>query len=63
MGLAVVYGVWQYCQATADLAFLIDVGAELMVEVTRLFASLATYDASNDRFDIAGVITQPAVSR
>ncbi len=27
-----------------------------MVEITRLFASLATYDASTDRFDIAGVM-------
>jgi trehalose/maltose hydrolase-like predicted phosphorylase len=56
VGLAVGYGVWQYYQATADLDFLIDAGAELMVEVTRLFASLATYDAADDRFDIAGVM-------
>ena len=56
VGLAVGYGAWQYYQATADLGFLIDVGAELMVEVTRFFASLATYDASTDRFDIAGVM-------
>lgn len=56
VGLAVAYGVWQYYRATADLSFLVDAGAELMVEVTRLFVSLATYDASTDRFDIAGVM-------
>ncbi|WP_404380357.1 beta-phosphoglucomutase family hydrolase [Knoellia locipacati] len=56
VGLAVAYSVWQYYQATADLAFLVDVGAEIMVEVTRLFASLATYDAAEDRFEIAGVM-------
>lgn len=56
VGLAIAYSVWQYYQATADLAFLIHTGAELMVEVTRLFASMATYDASSDRFDIAGVM-------
>lgn len=56
VGLAVAYSVWHYYQATADLAFLIDEGAELMVEVTRLFASLATYDEADDRFDIAGVM-------
>jgi trehalose/maltose hydrolase-like predicted phosphorylase len=56
VGLAVVFGVWQYYQATVDQAFMIDEGAELMVEVTRLFASLATYDAPADRFDIAGVM-------
>ncbi len=27
-----------------------------MVEVTRLFVSMATYDASSQRFDIAGVM-------
>ncbi|NRQ51661.1 glycoside hydrolase family 65 protein [Aeromicrobium stalagmiti] len=56
VGLAVAYSVWQYYQATADLTFLIEGGAEMMVEVTRLFASLATYDAANDRFDIVGVM-------
>jgi len=56
VGLAVAYSVWQHYQATADLSCLIDGGAELMVEVTRLFASLATYDVADDRFDIAGVM-------
>ncbi|KDE97149.1 beta-phosphoglucomutase [Mycolicibacterium aromaticivorans JS19b1 = JCM 16368] len=56
VGLAVAYSVWQYFQATTDLAFLIDAGAELMVEVTRLFASMATCDAADDRFDITGVM-------
>lgn len=56
VGIAVAYSVWQYYQATADLDFLVDVGAELMVEVTRLFVSLTTYDAADDRFDITGVM-------
>ncbi len=56
VGLAVVYGAWQYYQATADMDFLRGEGAELMVEVTRLFSSLASYDATDDRFDIAGVM-------
>ena len=56
VGLAAVYGVWQYYQATADLGFLRKAGAEIMVEVTRFFASLATYDEAEDRFDIAGVM-------
>ncbi len=56
VGLAVAYGAWQYYQATADLSFLISGGAELMVEVTRFFASLAAYDATADRFDIVGVM-------
>ena len=56
VGLAVAHGAWQYYQATADIGYLRDEGAELMVEVTRFFASLATYDATDDRFDIAGVM-------
>jgi beta-phosphoglucomutase family hydrolase len=56
VGLAVAYGVWQYYRATADLTFLRDAGVELMVEVTRFFTSVATYDAASDRFDIAGVM-------
>ncbi len=56
VGLAIAYGAWQYYQATADIDFLRDEGAELMVEITRFFASLATYDATDDRFDITGVM-------
>ena len=56
VGLAVVYGVWKYYQATADMAFLRDSGAELMIEVTRHFASRATHDVAEDRFDIASVM-------
>ncbi|WAL49773.1 beta-phosphoglucomutase family hydrolase [Rhodococcus pyridinivorans] len=56
VGLAVAYSVWQYYQATADLGFLVDYGAEILVEVARLFASLAVYDPTDDRFDITGVM-------
>ncbi|MET8651584.1 HAD-IA family hydrolase [Nocardia aurea] len=56
VGLAVAYSVWQYYQATADLRYLIDNGAELLVEVARLFADLATHDPATDRFDISGVM-------
>ncbi|MFI7003413.1 beta-phosphoglucomutase family hydrolase [Nocardia sp. NPDC050175] len=56
VGLAVAYSVWQYYQATADLRFLMDCGAEMLVEVARLFASLAVYDPVDDRYDITGVM-------
>ncbi len=56
VGLAVAYSVWQYYQATADLGFLTDYGAEILVEVARLFASLAVHDLGDDRFDISGVM-------
>jgi trehalose/maltose hydrolase-like predicted phosphorylase len=56
VGLAVAYNIWQYQQATGDLAFLTDHGLEVMIEVSRFFTSLATYDAGADRFDIDGVM-------
>ncbi|WP_253905711.1 beta-phosphoglucomutase family hydrolase [Arthrobacter sp. H5] len=56
VGLAVAYSVWQYYQATADTGFLTDYGAETLIEVARLFASLAVHDPVDDRFDIIGVM-------
>ncbi len=56
VGLAVAYSVWQYYQSTADLAFLADQGAELLVEVARLFTSMTSYDTAADRYDITGVM-------
>lgn len=56
VGLAIAYSVWQYYQATADRSFLTDYGAEILVEVARLFTSLAEYDPVDDRFDITGVM-------
>ena len=56
VGLAVAYNAWQHFQATGDTAWLAQRGAELLIEVARLFASLATYDADEDRFHIDGVM-------
>lgn len=56
VGLGVAYSVWQYYQATEDIGYLIDSGAEIVVEVARLFASLAVHDPGEDRFDIVGVM-------
>lgn len=56
VGLAVAYSIWQYYQATGDERFLIDVGAEIVIEVARSFAAMAAYDAADDRYDIEGVM-------
>lgn len=56
VGLDTAYSVWQYYQVTGDQAFLTDVGAELLIEVARMFASKATYDPETDRYSIAGVM-------
>ena len=56
VGLAIAYSSWQHYQATGDLGFLIEQGAELVIEVARFFAGLATYDSAEDRYSISGVM-------
>jgi trehalose/maltose hydrolase-like predicted phosphorylase len=53
---AIFYNVWQYYQATDDLAFLRDYGAELMLEIARFWASIAHYNPGRDRYEIHGVM-------
>lgn len=56
IGIAIVYDVWQYYQVTGDLDFLVDYGAELVIEIVRYLVSLAVYDPADDRYGIAGVV-------
>ncbi len=56
VGAAIAYNVWQYFQVTGDLKFLENAGAELLLEIARFLASLATHDEANDRYDIRGVM-------
>ena len=56
IGIAVAYNVWQFYQVTGDLAYLIDYGAEMLVEIARFWVSRATYDHERDRYGILGVI-------
>ncbi|GAA4464117.1 glycoside hydrolase family 65 protein [Phytohabitans houttuyneae] len=56
VGLAVAYNVWQYYQVTGDRVFLDEYGAEMIIEVARFFADLATFDRVKDRYIIRGVM-------
>lgn len=56
VGSAVAYDVWQHYQATADLEYLTDYGAEMLLEVARFWASRARFDVTRDRYVIDGVI-------
>ena len=51
----VAYAVWQYWQATADVPFLLDAGAEIILETARFWASRGTLE-SDGRYHIRGVI-------
>jgi alpha,alpha-trehalase len=56
INLAIAYNVWQYVETTADRDFLRYYGLELIVEIARFFASMATYDRLEDRYHIRGVM-------
>ncbi|MEU0504280.1 trehalose-phosphatase [Nocardia sp. NPDC005998] len=56
IGIAVAYNVWQYYQVTGDREFLRECGTEMLVEIARFWASIATYDTTRDRYRIRGVI-------
>jgi trehalose/maltose hydrolase-like predicted phosphorylase len=51
----VAYAVWQYWQATADDAFMVEAGAEIILETARFWASRAQPDADGRRH-IRGII-------
>jgi trehalose/maltose hydrolase-like predicted phosphorylase len=56
VNVAVAYNVWQYYQVTGDLGFLSAYGAEMLLEIARFWASIASYDHDLDRFEIRGVM-------
>ena len=53
---AIFYNIWHYFQATQDLAFLRDHGAEMMLEIARFWASIAHFNPDRDRYEIHGVM-------
>ena len=56
INIAIAYNVIQYHRFTADIDFLASFGAELLIEVARFWASIATYDRIADRYEITGVM-------
>jgi trehalose/maltose hydrolase-like predicted phosphorylase len=56
IGLAVAYNTWRYYEATGDVDFLTEYGAELILSIAAFWADMATYDPVDDRFDICGVM-------
>lgn len=52
----IAYNVWQYYQATNDLEFLSFYGAEIVLAIARFWASIATYNAQRDRYEIREVV-------
>jgi trehalose/maltose hydrolase-like predicted phosphorylase len=53
---AIFYNIWHYYQATDDVGFLRDHGAEMMLEIARYWSSLAHFNPDRDRWEIHGVM-------
>jgi beta-phosphoglucomutase family hydrolase len=56
VGSAIAWNVWQYYQTTLDMEFLQFYGAELVFEIARFWASIATYNEQRGRYEIHGVM-------
>lgn len=56
INVAIVYNVWQYYQVTGDTEFLAWYGAEIILDITRFWASIAEYNHELDRYEIKGVM-------
>ncbi len=53
---AIAWNVWQYYQVTCDTEFLSFYGAEMILEIARFWASLASWSERHDRYEILGVM-------
>lgn len=53
---AIFYNIWHYFQATGDVTFMRDHGAEMMLEITRFWASAAHFNPDRGRYEIHGVM-------
>lgn len=56
INIAVAYNAWQYYQITGDIEFLSFYGAEMLIEISRFWASAATYNRALGRFEIKGIM-------
>jgi len=53
---AIVFTIWDYYQHTHDVEFLSHYGAEMILEIARFWASIATFNQKKQRFEIKNVM-------
>ncbi|MGV3740873.1 MAG: glycoside hydrolase family 65 protein [Burkholderiaceae bacterium] len=56
IGSAIAFNIWNYWLATADVEFLADCGAEMLIEIARFWAGIARMNPRSGRYEITGVI-------
>jgi trehalose/maltose hydrolase-like predicted phosphorylase len=53
---AIFYNIWRYYEATGDFEFLLDHGAEMMLEIARFWSSIAHFNPDRGRYEVHGVM-------
>ena len=53
---AIAYNIWRYWQASGDREFLVEHGAEMILEIARFWSSIAKWNEERERYDIEGVM-------
>ena len=56
VSIAVFYNTWRYIHDTGDTEFLNSYGAEMMFEIARFWASIASFSPETGRYHIEGVM-------
>lgn len=56
VSIAIAYNIWEYYYCTNDLEFLHNYGAEVMLEIARFWASMATYNKKDKKYHIPGIM-------
>ena len=56
VSIAVFYNVWKYISDTDDRKFLLNYGAEMMLEIACFWSSIAVLDPDTDKYHIKGVM-------
>jgi alpha,alpha-trehalase len=56
LNIAIAYNVIQYLRFTRDVDFLTVHGAEMLIEICRFWASIASYNRIEDKYEIVGVM-------
>jgi alpha,alpha-trehalase len=56
VNIAIAYNAWHHYAATDDRGFLAAHGAEMILDIARFLVSLCRYDATSERYHIAGVM-------
>ena len=56
VGLAIFYAIWHYARITEDKAFLYREGAELLVQLSRFYASRGQFGQVTGKFGLLGVM-------